>query len=157
MRRVTVAFLWLWAGAVLALNARLQLFDLGPLTLQAPSTMVLTRGGIDSVAGFLADEKLHLNYDFGLNTDSLQAPSGAIDFQAFAMTLDGLPARFVSYRADDRTGQAQVCAGIHVPQVRASARGRIGLTLHACGPTADSIQQARTIFASVRLRSGEAR
>ena len=119
--------------------------------------MVLTRGGIDSVAGFLANEKLHVNYDFGLNTDSLQARSDARDFQALAMTLDGLRARFVSYRADDGTGQVQVCAGIHVPQVRSSARGRIGLTLLACGPGADSIRQAQAIFSSIRSRSGEAR
>lgn len=134
-----------------AAGAQWPVRNLGPFELRAPASMALTQGGIDSMAGALADDRLRLDFDFGLNTDSLQAKPGATDYRMRTMTVDGLPAHLVTYSVADNSGPAQFCAGVHVPQVRRSSIGRIGLTLLACGGNPDSIRQAQAIFSTLRF------
>jgi hypothetical protein len=132
----------------------LRLHDLGPFQFRAPSGMVLSRRGADSLAGVLADQTLHINYDFGLNADPLKtAPQGAQDFQVRNLTLDGLPAHSVTYSAVDASGQLLFCSGIHVPQVSLGSMGWTRLTLLACGADAGSMERSQAIFSTLRLRT----
>jgi hypothetical protein len=132
----------------------LRFHDLGPFQLSAPSAMVLARRGVDSLAGVLADQKLHIDYDFGLNADPLRTPpQGAQDFQVRTITLDGFPARSLTYSVVDASGQLLFCSGIHVPQVSLSSMGWTRLTLLACGADAGSMARSQSIFSTLRLRS----
>ena len=126
--------------------------DFGPFALHAPAGMVLSRNGADSLAGALADDKLHIDYDFGLNADPLKtAPQGAMDFQVHSLTLDQLPARSVTYSKAGSAGQLRFCSGMHVPQVSRSSMGWLRLTLMACGADADSMQRSQAIFSTLRF------
>lgn len=140
--------------AVWAADTPWRWFELGPIALRAPADMVSRAGGADSTAGTLTNDRLQVDYDFGAHTDPLQVPPpDARDFQASATTVAGLPARAVRYVAVDEKGRVRRCAAVHVAQVRMSPRGRIGLTVMACGRSEDALQQASEVFASLRLRA----
>lgn len=150
VRGLSLALLFLSSVAVA--GSTWKLLDLGPLTVRTPAGMVLARGGTDSLAGAIVGENLRLDYDLGLYSDPLEPREGAGDFEVRAGTLDGLPARFVSYRIVNETGQTRFCTGVHVPEVRRSVMGRIGFTALACGDHPRSMKLARAILSTLLFR-----
>lgn len=142
----------LWLSSVAAADAAWKLLDLGQFTLRAPASMVLTRGGADSVAGILVGEDLRLDYDFGLYADPLQTREGVRDFIVRDGIVDGLAARFVTYSIGSETGETRSCVGVHVPEVTRSVLGPIRLTVLACSDDPRRMKLARAIFSTLRFR-----
>ena len=124
-------------------------WDLGDFSLRTPAAMSLVTGGIDSQAGTLSADGLRIEYDYGLYSDPLIRSSDRLDYRSNAGTVDGLAARFVQFRVK---APAQSCSGVHVPGVRASGTSTVALTVLACASTADLLQPASAIFATIRFK-----
>lgn len=130
--------------------------NLGGFSLKVPSSMVLEAGGIDSQAGSLQDASFQLGYDFGAYSDPLDAVAGATEFKTRQGTLDGKPARYVSFGRVGKNGQKQFCEGVHVPVVRAPVSadfGPVKLTMLVCGDASTTGAMAEQIFTSVTFQN----
>jgi hypothetical protein len=134
-----------------------QVLKLGGFSLSVPASMTLLAGGIDSQAGTLEDKSHQLSYDFGAYSDPLTSPDGATALTERAGLVNGLPARFVSFRKVGPTGSPQACEGVHVPLIRKSAIGSIKLTLLLCGDTETARPVAGRIFQSVKFHAANSR
>ena len=143
--------------AMAAAPANWRSWDLGAFRLQAPANLQQTAGGIDSQAGSLAADGLRVQYDFGRYSDSLTRRDDLLDYQSSAGVVDGLPARFVQFRAKDQTAPAQFCSGVHVPKVRPSGAVMLSLTVLACAATADQLAPVAAILASIRFQASASR
>lgn len=146
------------ACAVAAATTEWRIWDLGAFQIRAPSSLHHTAGGIDSKAGVLSTDGLHISYDFGLYSDPLTRRGDMLDYQSVAGSADGLAGRFVRFR---QAGTAQqpdrICHGVHVPHVRMSGVGALSLTVLACAFSAESLKDTEAIIASIRFVQPERR
>jgi len=122
-------------------------------SLRAPAEWLLVAGGADSQAGRLQGPSgVAISYDFGLYSDPLTAPHGAVDMQTQSATVGGLPARWVRYVLPGGAGSTpRSCVGLHVPQVRKTSMGPIRFTAQTCVQDPASLALARSVMATVRF------
>nr|WP_316641546.1 hypothetical protein [uncultured Roseateles sp.] len=145
--RLALLALLLAAGAVANPPSRR---ELGGFSLQLPAGVTQQAGGIDSHAGRLVGAALQIDYDLGLNADPLLAREGISGREERAVTIDGRPARLVSWRVE-QPAPVRHFVGLHLPQVGESVMGPLGLTLLAQARDATALAEARAILLSLRL------
>lgn len=125
-------------------------WELGEFRLQTPPGWSQIVGGIDSQAGTLAQGGLRVEYDFGRYSDPLTRRDDMRDYRSNAGAVDGLPARFVQFRATSLGGQMQSCSGVHVSHIRPSGSAKVSLTVLACADTEAQLGPSAAIIGSIR-------
>jgi hypothetical protein len=155
--RARVAALSILASCAGATSLAWNTIDLGPFQMSVPAAWALRQGGTDSVAGHLSAEGLDLDYDFGLYSDPLVVPVGALNGSVGVVQVDGLPARRVSYTLQRDAAPPMHYLGVHVPRVRLVAMGRIRLTLLGYSTDTAKLAQVEAVWATIRFKPGPSR
>ena len=139
-----------WLGATPGAWLR---HDLGAFWMQAPPGWTYSKGtGTDSAVGRLHSAGVSMDVDFGLYSDPLQIPEGAAYVKEQALTVDGLPARQVSYVMYPAAAPPVHYLGLHVPVVRTTSMGKKKLTLLAQSADALPLKQAAAVMATIRFK-----
>jgi hypothetical protein len=123
----------------------------GRFSLMAPAGTTFQRSsGIDSFTGVFNAPEFALHVDYGPHSDPLDRDRGRTQYVARAISIDGKPARVVTAR--ERAAQRPYFIGMHIPALKRSAVGAIGLTLYCHVERQQEYAIIESVYRSVRFK-----
>jgi hypothetical protein len=123
----------------------------GKFSVSAPRGTTFARSaGIDSFTGVFNAPGFAVHVDFGAHSDPLEPDRNRAQFFARPIQVDGKSAKLVTARS--RTGPRPYFIGMHVPNVRRSAVGAVGLTLTSDLARAQDYALVEAVYRSVRFK-----
>ena len=119
------------------------------LVFASPIALTPAEGqGIDTVAGEWRGDDLLVRIDYGLFVDPLTRYAREASARAFDLTIDGQPAKGVSF---DQTDGSRLTA-VHVPRLSLPRAGSNKLTFVVITGGARTAEEALRIVRSIRFR-----
>jgi len=123
----------------------------GRFSIMAPRGTTFSRTpGIDSFTGVFQAPQFSIQVDYGLHADRLDRDSTKNAYVERAITVDGRPARLVA--ALIQRGSPQYFVGLHVPELKRSSSGPIGLTFTSVVAREQDLAQVEAAYLSVRFK-----
>lgn len=124
--------------------------DSGFTVMAPPGTTFQRSSGIDSFTGVFNAPGFTVHVDYGPHSDPLNRDRGRTQYLERAISIDGKPAKLVTAR--ERSMERPYLIGMHIPALKHSTVGAIGLTLYCHVERERDYATVESVYRSVRLQ-----